>query len=413
MIAALACVSLVTVAQDDGAEAYEWYLDEVVNDVFIKRFDFDYYYQVGKAEMQQQRAKGEVAYFLNTPVGLNSQKARDLVDRVMSTYDDIKAVGSWHMTSDTYWKEYRYDKNKFRFSVKRKALDNGTYYVSVTETAGYYKSLGKGKKDDSQAVKEEKKQDSKPDRRSTRRSRRQVVDPDEQASAREDNLAPQDNEDEEMDEAPVMSEKQRRQQEREQKEAAEMAERARSRRAREKQQEEARALKEAEKQRKAEEKKKKEEEKRLKKEAEKRQREEERQAREQAQREEAEARKRAAAPKPVESRYHYSDVALWLSEKYDFTQTAGDDSSCTMFSTAVKDVEMAKLAIKNALKGSNARMAIPWRVNNETHAIETGYTVDGHVLVFAIGNDDAGQVTLTVTEVSAEEFEAFKQGLKP
>ena len=216
-----------------------------------------------------------------------------------------------------------------------------------------------------------------------------------------------------MDEAPVMSEKQRRQQEREQKEAAEMAERARARRAREKQQEEARALKEAEKQRKAEEKKKKEEEKRLKKEAEKRQREEERQAREQAQREEAEARKRAAAPKPVESRYHYSDVALWLSEKYDFTQTAGDDSSCTMFSTAVKDVEMAKLAIKNALKGSNARMAIPWRVNNETHAIETGYTVDGHVLVFAIGNDDAGQVTLTVTEVSAEEFEAFKQGLKP
>ena len=58
-----------------------------------------------------------------------------------------------------------------------------------------------------------------------------------------------------------------------------------------------------------------------------------------------------------------------------------------MYSTAVNDVEMAKLAIKNALKGSNARMAVPWRVNSETQAIETGYIVDGHVLVFTIGKD--------------------------
>ena len=145
-------------------------------------------------------------------------------------------------------------------------------------------------------------------------------------------------------------------------------------------------------------------------------REQARREREQARREQAEARKEAsrkasAAPKPVESRFHYTDVALWLSEKYDFTQIAAGDASCTMYSTAVKDVEMAKLAIKNALKGSNARMAVPWRVNGETQAIETGYTVDGHVLVFAIGKDDDGNTTVTVTEVSGDEFELFKQGL--
>ena len=73
---------------------------------------------------------------------------------------------------------------------------------------------------------------------------------------------------------------------------------------------------------------------------------------------------------------------------------------------------MAKLAIKNALKGSNARMAVPWRLNSETQALETGYTVDGHVLVFAINKNDDGNITLTVTEVSDEDFNAFKQSLK-
>jgi hypothetical protein len=73
---------------------------------------------------------------------------------------------------------------------------------------------------------------------------------------------------------------------------------------------------------------------------------------------------------------------------------------------------MAKLAIKNALKGSNARMAVPWRLNSETGMVETGYTVDGHVLVFAIGKNDDGNIMLNVTEVSADEFEAFKQVLK-
>ncbi len=200
-----------------------------------------------------------------------------------------------------------------------------------------------------------------------------------------------------------MSEKERRRLAREQKEAEEQAERARLRRAQEKRREEAKAKKEAEKQRKAEEKQKKEEEKRLKKEEEKRQREQERKEREQ------ERRNQAAAPKPVESKHHYTDVALWLSEKYDFMQTGAGESSCTMYSTAVKDVEMAKLTIKNALKGSNARMAVPWRVNSETKEIETGYVVDGHVLVFTIGKDEDAHVTLTITEVSAEEFEAISR----
>ena len=102
---------------------------------------------------------------------------------------------------------------------------------------------------------------------------------------------------------------------------------------------------------------------------------------------------------------------MWLSEKYDFTQTLDNGTGTTMYSTAVKDVEMAKLAIKNALKGSNARMAMPWRLNNDTQMVETGYTVDDHVLVFAIGKNDDDKVTVTIVEVSDEQFELFKQGL--
>jgi len=215
-----------------------------------------------------------------------------------------------------------------------------------------------------------------------------------------------------------MSEKERRAAAREREEALRQQERLAKRRAQEQQREEARKQKEAEKlkkaeekKQKAEEKKQKEEEKRLKREEEKRLREQERQEREQAAREKAAERKKASAPKAVESKYHADDVALWLSEKYDFTQTAASNNSCTMYSTAVKDVEMAKLAIKNALKGSNARMAVPWRHNDTTQAIETGYTVDDHVLVFTIGKDADERITLTLTEVSNEEFESFKQQL--
>ena len=406
----LASVALVASAQlTQQAPEWEWYLDEVVAETFVGRNYFEYYYMPSASEMEQQRAKGEVAYFLNSPEGLNSKKVRDMIDRLMASYDDIKAVSDWNMTTATYWKEFRYEKNKFRFSVKRRALEDGTYYVSVTETAGYYKSLGKNKKTESKAT--SKSSGSKATKRSARHERRQVVDSEQDASVNEEDTVATLDGDEEEEATPVMSEKQRRQEEREKKAAEEQAERARLRRAQEKRREEARAQKEAEKQKKAEEKRKKEEEKRLKKEEEKQRREEARKEREQERRDQEAARKQAAAPKPVESNYHYTDVALWLSEKYDFTQTAATESSCTMFSTAVKDVEMAKLAIKNALKGSNARMAVPWRVNSETQAIETGYTVDGHVLVFAIDKNDEENITLTITEVSADEFELFKQGL--
>lgn len=390
ILCVLVCAALAVSSQPtQQATEWEWYLDEVVDETFVGRYDFEYYYMPSAQDMEQQRSKGEVSYFLNTPAGLNCKRTRDLIDRIMASYDDIKAVGEWHMTTGNYWKEFRFDKNKFRFTVKRKALDDGTYYVSVTESANYYKSLGK------KSQTKEKASTTKPAKRSTR-DRRRVTQEDVEA-AQADDLVANDNA------APVVSEKERRRAAREREQALEQERRLAKRRAQQQQREQEKALKEAEKQKKAEEKQKKDEEKRLKKEEQKRQRQQARQEREQQ-------RKQATAPKPVESRYHYDDVALWLSEKYDFTQTASDGmTTSTMYSTAVKDVEMAKLAIKNALKGSDARMAVPWRLNSATQEVETGYTVDGHVLVFALGKDDDGHITLTITEVSADEFDAFKQ----
>ena len=402
ILGVLACVALSVWAQPtQQATEWEWYMDEVVSETFVGRNYFEYYYVPSAADMEQQRAKGEVSYFLNSPEGLNSKKVKDMIDRLMASYDDIKAVSDWHVTTGTYWKEFRYEKNKFRFSVKRKALDDGTYYVSITETADYYKSLGKKNQT------KEKNVTAKPANRKAR-DRRPVTQEDVDAAdvANTDNLVT------DLETAPVMSEKERRRAAREREQALEQEKRLAKRRAQEQQREEAKALKEAEKQKKAEEKQQKEEEKRLKREEEKKRREQARKEREQERREQAAARKQATTPKPVESKYHCNDVALWLSEKYDFTQTSGNDVSCSMFSTVVKDVEMAKLAIKNALKGSNARMAVPWRLNSETGMVETGYTVDGHVLVFAIGKNDDGNIMLNVTEVSADEFEAFKQVLK-
>lgn len=384
----------------------QWYLDQVVSETFVGRNYFEYYYTPSAAEMEQQRSKGEVTYFLNTPEGLNSKKVRDMIDRLMASYDDIKPVGSWQMTTGTYWKEFCFERNKFRFSVKRKALDDGTYYVSVTETANYYKSLGKKDKETAQAQEPPAKKE-KTTRRSTR-DRRAVTRDEAEAVKDVDNLVI-DEETEGTEEAvataPVMSEKQRRQAAREREQALKQEERLAKRRAQEEQRAQEKANKEAEKQRKAEEKKQKAEEKLLKKEEQRQRREQERLDREQARRDQEAAAKAAA------SKYHYDDVALWLSEKYDFTQTDAGEASCTMFSSAVKDTEMAKLAIKNALKGSNARMAVPWRLNSETQAIETGYTVDDHVLVFTIGKSDEGNILLTINEISNEQFELFKQSM--
>lgn len=388
-------------AQSGGAsqEPVEWYLDEVIDEVFVGRNDFEYYYLPSAAEMAQHRQKGEVHYFLNTPSGLTRKKACDMIDRIMATYDDIKPRGEWHQTSTTFWKEFQHQKNRFRFSVKRKALDDGTYYVSVTESANYYRSLGKANSHKQADADLQDKRSTRAHRRAAHRDRKAViVDDDNNDVDSIGDTAPM----------PVVSDKQRRQEAREKKEAQRQEERLRQRREQEKRREQAREQKEAEKQKKAEQKKQKEEEKRLKKEEEQRQRQQARKMRDQERRDKEAARQQAAQPKAVESRYHYSDVALWLSEKYDFTQVAADEASCTMFSTAVKDIEMAKLAIKNALKGSNARMAVPWRLNADTQAVETGYTVDGHILVFAIGKDSEGNITLTVTEVSNEQFQQMK-----
>lgn len=424
----LAFLALAATAQPvQQKPEWEWYLDEVVDDVFVGRNYFEYYYTPSAADMRQQRDRGEVTFFLNSPAGLNVKKVRDMVDRLMASYDDIQAMNEWQTTSTTIWKEFRYEKNKFRFSIKRKALDDGTYYVSVTETAGYYKSLGK--QDKQQEKQQEKKQEKqrpqaterteasdKPTRRSSR-DRKPVVIPNndqEQAEQTEqaDEAVMTDESPAEIT-APAMDEKERRRIAREREQAQEQEQRLAQRRAREEQKAKEKALKEAEKQRKAEEKKQKEEEKRLKKEEEKRQREQERLARQEEQEHEQrrQARRQADTPKATESHYHVDDIALWLSEKYDFTQIGGDGMSCTMYSNAVKDTDMAKLAVKNALKGSNARMAVPWRVNGTTGAVETGYTVDNHVLVFAIGKDSDDRITVTVTEVSQDQFEQFKQSI--
>ena len=413
----LACLALAASAQPtQQVPEWEWYLDEVVSETFVGRNYFEYYYTPSAADMQQQRDKGEVTFFLNSPAGLNVKKVREMIDRLMASYDDIKAMNDWQTTNTTYWKEYRYEKNKFRFSVKRKALDDGTYYVSVTETAGYYKSLGKqGKQSKQEASPKASAREDKPSSRSTR-DRKPVILTDSDKEQSDETITPDeaivpDDSPIEAVTTPTLSEKEKRRATREREQAQQQEQRLAQRRAREEQKAQEKALKEAEKQRKAEEKKQKEEEKQLKKEEERRQRDQARREREQERQEKAAARKKAETPKAAESHYHIDDVALWLSEKYDFTQIGGDGMSCTMYSNAVKDIDMAKLAIKNALKGSNARMAVPWRVNSTTGEVETGYTVDDHVLVFAIGKDSDDRVTITVTEVSQDQLDQFKQSI--
>ena len=414
----LACVMLSSTGQTTSQDEWEWYLEEVVNDVFVARNDFEFYYSPSKAEMDQQRRKGEVTYFLSSPAGLSVKKTQNLIDQIMASYDDIKATSDWHMEKGSYWKDFRYEKNKFHFSVGRKTIEDGdAHFVSVTETAGFYKSLGKGKKSEDSTT----KKDSATKRSSRNRNRKAITQEDvEQHDI--DNL--QEEQEEQEDTAAVVEElvqpkaksvQDIRRENHQKQEALKQERRLAQQREKEQQREQQRAQKEAEKLKKAEAKKQKEEEERLKREQQKKQREQER-AEAKAEREKLRAQKTQKSERKQasssSSKYHLNDVALWLSEKYDFTQTAATRNSCTMFSTMVHDTEMAKLAIKNCLKGSNARMAVPWRVNNENHAVETGYTVDDHVLVFTIGKDQEERVTLTVTEVSNEEFELFKQGIQ-
>ena len=402
LVAAMACLTLTAVAQEAEEEApVEWYLDEVIRDSFVKECTFDYYYTPSASDMKQQRAKGEVSYFLNSPPGLNRKRVCSLIDGIMASQDDVTAMNDWQMTSTTYWKEYSHNRNKFRVSVKTRALEDGTYYVSVTETANAYKKPPKAKQE--KIAEQDKTARTK---RGARSDRKPVVVPDKSNTDEEEVT------DEELVADDTIGQEQDSKREREEAKRLEQ----------EKQREQARAEKEAEKLRKAEEKKAKQEQQALKKEEEKLKKEQEKQLKaEEKQRQAAERQQQDLARKEQKkerqrkaeydaSKYHYSDVALWLSDKYDFTQTAGGENTLTMYSLAVKDIEMAKLTIKNALKGSNARMAMPWRVNSQDGTIETGYSVDGHMLVFAIGHNDAGNITLSITEMDNDEFETFKQG---
>ncbi len=390
-------------AQAEQPQA-EWYLNDVVHDVFVLHSGFEYYYTPSASDMESMRRKGEVSYMLNTPAGYTVKKTRETIDRLMASYDDIIAVGDWYQGDGNYWREFRFDRNKFRFSVGRKAVEEGgVYFVSVTESANYYKTLGKKGKEKDESVDDDGSADKDGKRTTKRAARSRKAAKDEiQATGNDAALdAEEDNADEgdDVEQAPAVSEKERARAARESQKAREREQKALKR-------EQEKKAKAEEKARKAQEKKQRQEEERIKKAEEKRLREAERQEKAAAKRERAKQDKKAAAA--AASKYHYTDVALWLSEKYGFTQVSDNGSGTVMYSTAVTDADMAKLAIKNALKGSDARMAMPWRVNGQNGAVETGYTVDGHVLVFAIGSDEAGHVTLTVTEVSGEDFELFR-----
>ena len=409
LMAILAWFTLAAAAQqaDEGNAPVEWFLDEVVGEAFVKENSFEFYYTPSASDMRQQRAKGEVSYFLNSPSGLNRKRVCALIDQIMASYDGITAMNDWQDASTVFWKEFRFEKNKFHFSVKSKALDDGTYYVSVTESANHFKSIAK-------AEQEKKQEKEKPStKRASRGDRKPVVVPDE----------PQADDDESITvDVEEIDEESQEMAEREQQEAIKREQQEAKRLEKEKQREQVRAEREAEKLRKAEEKKAKQEQQALKKEQEKLRKEQEKQRKqEERQRLAAERQQQALAREEQKkerarqaaysaSKYHYSDVALWLSDKYDFTQTSGGENTITMYSIAIKDIDMAKLAIKNALKGSNARMAMPWRTGSQAGTVETGYSVDGHVLVFVIGSNDAGNITLTITETDNEDFESFKQG---
>ena len=238
--------------------------------MFVARNNFEYYYTPSKAEMEQQRQKGEVTYFLNTPSGYNVTKTKNIIDRLMASYDDIKAVTDWHMEKGSYWKDFRFEKNRFHFSIGRKTLeDSKAHFVSVTETAGYYKSL---KKDKGTKASSNKEKTTATKRSSRNRKAITQEDVDQLDAEAPEEASP-------IDEAFVQptakSEKERRQEAREKQAAQKREQRLAKQREKEQQREQEQALKEAEKQKKAEAKKQKQEEERLKKEEKKKLREEE------------------------------------------------------------------------------------------------------------------------------------------
>jgi hypothetical protein len=89
----LTLLALAATAQPvQQTQEWEWYLDEVVSETFVGRNFFEYYYTPSAADMEQQRSRGEVTYFLNSPDGLNSKKVRDMIDRGVMTVNEGREI---------------------------------------------------------------------------------------------------------------------------------------------------------------------------------------------------------------------------------------------------------------------------------------------------------------------------------
>jgi len=383
------------------AQAHEnmnWYLDDVVERTFIGRNYFEYYYMPSASEVKQQRDKGEVTYFLNTPGRYSVKKAQQAIDDIMAGFDDVEAVTDWRPgNSNNVVKDFRHEANRFRFSIGRKQVDEGgVYFVSVTEAANHYQSLsGKNQKeddDDEPEVAEKVVSKDKKATAATKRSTRQRKQVREKVETAE--RTPVQAEEDETQ--PVMTEAERRAQARaEEKRQKELAKQQKEAEKRQREAEKQR-LKEQQRQEKAQ------------KELEKKQLQEEKRQQREAEKQRQQAEKQQAAAKQVT--YYYHDLVLWLSEKYDYVVLASEENGCTIASSAVTDQEMAKLTIKNALKPHKAKMSVPWTFNEQTGKVEAGYTIGTNVLVFAVGEQD-GKITVALTELTQDEFEDFKNNL--
>ena len=66
LLCLVASLALTMAAQPTQQKPeWEWYLAEVVDETFVGRNYFEYYYTPSAADMAQQRERGEVTYFLN------------------------------------------------------------------------------------------------------------------------------------------------------------------------------------------------------------------------------------------------------------------------------------------------------------------------------------------------------------
>jgi|GEM_PF-1077525 len=425
LLTILALVSLTAWCQlppTAAAQAHDdmtWYLDDVVQRTFIARNHFEYYYQPSSSDMQQQRAKGEVTYFLNTPGRYSVKKTQQTIDDIMASFDDVQEVNDWHAgNGNNVVKDYRHANNRFRFSIGRREVDEGgIYYVSITEAANHYQSLGsqptetekpsrtarerKQKEKDNKNKKHNEeprvKETPTPDEdiQHSTRERKPVIINDEKdnPSTNDVNIIEDADEEEttaqqpmtyaEQRELAIAQAKQKKEEEKQQKELEKQQKKERERLAREERERE-----------------------RLQREQEKKQQEQEKKQQREAQRQQEQAQKQREQEE-ANNKLYYHDIVLWMSEKYDYVVLYDEGDGCSLQSSAVKDQEMAKLTIKNALKPYKARMAAPWTRNEQTGRVEAGYTLEKNVLVFSVGEQD-GNITVNVVELTEQQFNDFK-----